>query len=493
MHLSKSRLLVSRQCPKRLWLAAYRPDLLDESGATSRFVAGQAVGAVARSLHPEGRLIAHEHDLDAAVRETHEALQADPNRPLFEPAFRHDGLLVRADVLLDAGTAATLVEVKSTSGVKEYHYADAAIQTHVIKGAGVDLARTFIAHVDTSWVYPGGERYAGLLVQVDVSSAIAPIVDDVPQWVAQALSVLDGHEPQVAMGGHCTKPFDCPFMTYCASLAGPQPEYPVELLPGKDGKALARRLRAEGYADLREVPVSRVPEGGKLARVHKATRSGHAYRDQAGAHRAIAKWAFPRYWLDFETIAFAVPIWARTRPYQQIPFQWSCHVEQSSGALDHVHFLDLSGANPQRACAEALLAALGERGVIVAYHAPFERSVLKGLADALPDLAPRLRALLARVVDLEPVVIGYYYHPDMRGSFSIKAVLPTIAPALDYGNLGEVQSGDVAQIAYAEAIRPRTSEERRAQIERALLDYCRRDTEAMVAVARGLVEECTRP
>lgn len=320
-----------------------------------------------------------------------------------------------------------------------------------------------------------------------MSSAIAPIVDDVPQWVAQALWVLDGREPQVAMGGHCTKPFDCPFMTHRASLAGPQPEYPVELLPGKDGKALARRLRAEGYADLREVPVSRVPEGVKLARVHKATRSGHAYRDQAGAHRAIAKWAFPRYWLDFETIAFAVPIWARTRPYQQIPFQWSCHVEQSSGALDHVHFLDLSGANPQRACAEALLAALGERGAIVAYHAPFERSVLKGLADALPDLAPRLRALLARVVDLEPVVIGHYYHPDMRGSFSIKAVLPTIAPALDYGNLGEVQSGDVAQIAYAEAIRPETSAERRARLERALLDYCWRDTEAMVAVARGLM------
>lgn len=484
--LSKSRLLASRQCPKRLWLEVHRPDLRDESAAAPQFIAGQAVGAVARTLVPKGRLIAHDDDLDTALRETGEALQTHPEQPLFEAAFRHSDLLVRADVLMNPGGAATLVEVKSTSGVKDYHHADAAIQAHVVMGAGVDLARTCIAHVDTTWAYPGGDRYEGLLVQVDVSTEIEPFVREVPQWMAQAQSVAAaGQEPDVRMGEHCEKPFTCPFMAYCTSLAGAQPAYPVTLLPGNDGKALARRLSAEGFTDLRDVPASRVPASGKLARIHEVTRSGVVHRD-AGAQRTMARWAYPRYWLDFETIAFAVPIWAGTRPYQQIPFQWSCQVEQASGALDREYFLDLSGADPRRACADRLLEVLGSRGAIVVYHATFERGVLKGLAEAFPGLAPRLRALLDRVVDLEPVVRDHYYHRDMRGSYSIKKVLPTLAPQLAYETLGEVQSGDGAQAAYAEAIRPETTPARRAEIERALLEYCQRDTEAMVAVARVL-------
>jgi len=319
---------------------------------------------------------------------------------------------------------------------------------------------------------------------VDVSAAIAPAMGEVPTWLGEAQAVAGGPEPVVAMGDQCKGPFECPFMGYCGGLAGPRPEYAVELLPGKDGKALARRLREEGFEDLRDVPANRVPDC-LLARIHDATRTGKAHLD-AGARRAMAAWPFPRYWLDFETIGFAVPIWAGTRPYQQIPFQWSCHVERASGELDHEHFLDLSGADPRRACAEALLATLGQHGAIVTYHAPFERKVLRELAQCFPDLASRLNALHDRVVDLEPVVKAHYYHPGMMGSFSIKAVLPTIVPELVYATLGEVRDGDMAQAAYVEAIRPGTPAARRATLERDLLDYCRHDTLAMVEVARGL-------
>lgn len=129
---------------------------------------------------------------------------------------------------------------------------------------------------------------------------------------------------------------------------------------------------------------------------------------------------------------------------------------------------------------------LGSCGAIVVYHAAFERGVLNGLAETFPDLAHSLPAALDRVVDLEPVVRDHYYHRDMRGSYSVKKVLPTHVPQLAYDTLGEVRSGDGARAAYAEAIRPATTPARRAEIERALLAYCRRDTEAMVAVARGV-------
>jgi hypothetical protein len=353
-----------------------------------------------------------------------------------------------------------------------------------VRSAGVRLAATHVAHVNTQWVYPGDGRYDGLLTRVDVSPRLAPLLPEVPAWFAGAHDVAGGPEPQVPMGEQCSTPYDCPFMAHCRSLAGPAPDYPVELLPGRDGKALARRLRADGLEDLRAVPASRVPPG-MLSRIHAATVSGRPYHDPA-VRRVLAGWRVPRYWLDFETIALAVPRWAGTRPYQQIPFQWSCHVERSAGEFSHAHFLDLSGHDPRRACAEALLATLGDRGAIVAYHASFERKVLLGLAADLPDLAESLEALAARVVDLEPVVKAHWYHPDMRGSFSIKAVLPTLAPSLDYGTLGEVRDGDAAQQAWLEATDPATAPERIATLHRDLLDYCRRDTEAMVAVAQAL-------
>ncbi|MCX7890919.1 MAG: DUF2779 domain-containing protein [Burkholderiales bacterium] len=485
IRLSKSKLIAFRQCPKRLWLEVHRPELKDESGAERRLQAGHSVGDVARRLVPDGLLVAHEGDPGAALAETRKAVASGANRPLFEPAFRHGDLFVRADVLFDPKGAATLVEVKSSGSVKDHHFEDAAIQTHVLRGAGIDVARTHVAHVNTKWIYPGGGAYAGLLTEVDVSRAIAPVVKEVPTWLRDAQGVASGREPEVEMGAHCHDPFECPFADYCTAIAGPGPAFPVEILPGNGGKALARRLREAGYEDLAKVPATKVPEG-LFRRIHQATRSGRVHLDR-GARRAIGEWAFPRYWLDFETVAFAVPIWAGTRPYQQIPFQWSCHVERRSGEVEHFAFLDLSGRAPARQCAEKLVATLGKRGAIVAYHAQFERRVIRELAERFRGFAPALHAIHDRIVDLEPVVKAHYYHRDMMGSFSIKAVLPTIAPALDYANLGEVQDGDGAQGAYLEAIHPDTPRERRAALKRDLEAYCAQDTRAMIVIAERLV------
>jgi len=199
-------------------------------------------------------------------------------------------------------------------------------------------------------------------------------------------------------------------------------------------------------------------------------------------------WPFPRTWLDFETIAFAVPRWIGTRPYQQVPFQFSAHVEADDGVIEHQSFLSLDGEDPRRACAEALVSTLPKTGAVIGYNASFEKSRIIELASAFPDLADRLLSLAARVVDLLPVTRAYWYHRDQRGSWSIKAVLPTIAPALDYAGL-EVGDGQAAQAAYDEAISPETTAERKAEIRTALERYCRRDTEAMIVLAQRLVEE----
>ena len=183
--LSKSRLLSFLQCPKRLHLALHRPDLAEEDeGAARRMAAGHEVGEVARRLHPGGVLIGHDDDLGAALAETVERVKASPRVPLFEATFEHEGVLVRADLMLPQGRGWRMVEVKSSASVKDYHLQDCAIQTWVARHAGIRVHSTAVAHVDTAFVYPGGGNYRGLLKEADVDEDVEALAVEVPGWVS---------------------------------------------------------------------------------------------------------------------------------------------------------------------------------------------------------------------------------------------------------------------------------------------------------------------
>jgi hypothetical protein len=222
------------------------------------------------------------------------------------------------------------------------------------------------------------------------------------------------------------------------------------------------------------------------SRIHAATRTGDPYIDRPGARSDIAAWTYPRAYLDFETINFAVPIWAGTRPFQHVPFQFSCVIEKSDGSTTRTDFLDLSGDNPARRCAEKLLKDLRGCPSIVAYWAQMERGVIERMAALFPDLKHDLRALASRVVDLLPIVKDRYYHRDMIGSFSLKGVLPTVKSRLSYEQLDEIADGMAAQRAYCEAIDQSTSPARRDDIRRKLLRYCGLDAAGMLEIVRHL-------
>ena len=480
--LSKSRILNGLQCPKRLYLQVHQPELAKiDPSAEHRFRVGHEVGDVARSLQPGGKLMADE-DLDSALNATRQELATAGDKVLFEPAFAHGGVLIRADILSRRGSDIELREVKSSTSIKDYHHPDVAVQVWTLRGAGVRLSRSFVTHIDNTFVYQGNGQYAGLVRDTDVSAAIGPIVNKVPGWADQFSRVLDGAMPAVEMGAHCSDPFECPFQGHC-SAGGPA--FPVEILP-RGGKTLAA-LREAGHRDLRDVPEEMLKSANHV-RVWRATRSGQPDIVK-GAGAELTALPYPRFYLDFETTQMAVPAWVGTRPYEQLPFQWSCHVEKADGSLEHRGFLDLSGQPPMRAFAESLIAYVGGAGPVFTYSS-FERTVLTQCAARFPDLAEPLAGIINRIVDLRPLTERSYYHPQMMGSWSIKSVIPTIALELDYAELGEVQDGTQAQAAYLEAIHRQTPPERRQVIERDLLNYCKHDTLAMVRLARFLIERC---
>jgi hypothetical protein len=478
----------SLQCLRRVHLEVNQPELARYSRQTeAAFALGHDVGDVAVRLYGGGEGTYIEYSggsLAPALKQTRDLMDSLFPEPIFEATLQHDGVLVREDVLLpvDAGGERSwrIVEVKASTRVKPEHVHDCAVQAWVHRESGYPLAAIALAHIDNSFVYAGDGNYDGLLLENDLSEQVFDLLPSVPLWVERAREAISGPQPRVAVGAQCRKPYACPFLHVCWPVRGDGgPEYPVSGLGGSADKL--GRWVMNGYRDIRDVPASEISSDIQ-SRIHRVTREGRAEL-LPGAGEFARQLAYPRFYLDFETVAPPIPFWAGTRPYQPLPFQWSCHVERASGELEHAEFLDLSGAPPMRNLAEALLQTLESEGPVLMYTT-FERSVIESLAVMFPDLAESLRGIIGRLVDLAPVAKANYYHPDMLGSWSIKAVLPTIAPEMDYADLEGIQEGTEASAAYLEAINPATPVERKEALRGSLLKYCRHDTEAMVRLLR---------
>jgi hypothetical protein len=490
--LSKSRLMAFRQCPKRLWLEVHQPELREDSSASeASFATGHEVGAVARSVYDiDGTgavLDVQALTLNGLMKATRDLLKV--RRRIFEAGFtigsKDRGERVIADILEPAsdGRSWHMVEVKSSTSVKDYYLDDAAIQYHVTTGAGVRLASLHVAHLDSDWVYSGGDDYQGLFIEQDVTELAKARRSEVKRWIDEAHKIVAQAEaPALAIGGHCDAPYPCGFAGHCGNEHEAQHgavQHPITWLPRLgSNKRIAAHIESTGARSMGEVPDELL--NPKQLRVKHQTLSGRSWFDRRGAAEELGHHRLPALFLDFETVNFAVPRWAGTRPYEQIPFQFSVHRLGRRGKLEHAGYLDISGNDPRPPFAKALLDACGTTQPIFVYNRAFEAARIQALADAMPTMRRPLLAIADRLVDLLPVASKFYYHPDQQGSWSIKKVLPTIAPELSYDTLELVQDGGGAQLAYQEAIAPETLPQRRSELRKSLLRYCRLDTFAMV-------------
>ena len=483
-NFSKSKILALRQCPKRLWLEINRPELRKDSAATqASFQIGFQVGDIAQRIYdPEGlgALIDVEREgFDGAFARTG-ALINSSAKPIFEAGFCAGGALAFADVMLplqvDGQKVWRMVEVKSSTSVKDYHRDDCAIQAFIARTAGVPLQSVALAHIDSSWVYPGGGDYRGLLKENDLTDEAFSRAAEVKSWIEKAaLTAVLPAQPAIKTGTQCSQPYACGFFDYC-SQDNPKTEFPVNWLPRIGQRAIT--YAEQGVIDLRDISDDQL--NVKQRRVKAHTVAGTTYFDAEGAAAMLAQYSLPAYFLDFESIQFAVPIWSGTRPYQQNVFQFSLHTLGSDGQLEHTGHLDLSGDDPSEGLAKALVAVCGTHGPVYVYNRSFESGRIHALAERFPALGAPLLAISERIVDLLPIAREHYYHPSQQGSWSLKAVLPAVIPTLCYDSLDGVQDGGMAMDAYLEAIHPDTATERKKQIAQQLLTYCQLDTYATV-------------
>ena len=481
-YLSKSRFMAGMQCPKRLYLTVHPPEMPEEEegGESLPILNGYAVGDKACELYP-GVMVEYDQGLSAAIKETARLVADESVQRIHEATFSYDHILVRVDLLERTDAGWIMTEVKAATSVKPYYLNDAAVQAWVLQGSGLKLASVRLMHVNNQFVYQGDDQYDGLLHAEDISDIVFSRIDTIGEQKDTFMAMLAGDMPDIEMGKQCYSPYECEFCAYCQP--DDLPEYPLNVLPRMHAPQI-EALQADGYEDVRDIPDG-VLTNWNHQRVWRATCNGAAEFD-ASEIQALKELPWPRYYLDFETIGLAVPRWKGVRPYMQVPFQWSCHIHQKDRLLQHVEFLDVSGDDPRRACAEALVEHIGPDGVLIAYNAGFERRVIRELAEMYPDLSKPLLEMNERFVDLLPITRNAYYHPSQMGSWSIKAVLPALVPELNYGDLDGVQNGGDAQLAWMQAASADAEEKKK--IADQLLEYCKLDTLAMVKIVDALLQ-----
>ena len=483
--LSKSRYTAGLQCLKRLYLELYEPERATSPGAGQQalFSAGNSAGILAQQLYPGGILVDEDyrHHREATAR-TKELLQDPSVQAIYEAAFTEDDILIRADILVrGVDNSWNLVEVKSSTSVRDNYIDDVAVQLHVLKRAGLDIRRVSVAHINTQYVYDGVAHAVDQLFSVeDVTILAQERLLDVPGRLSEMRRALaSDSEPDLDIGSHCNRPYSCQFTAYCRRN---EPEWPVDQLPGIRSM-LTDKLRADGFRSLDALPAS-ISLNKLQQRVQTAVQSQEPWvANDLGT--VLSTLAYPVHFIDFETVSTWLPRWKGTRPYQTFPFQWSDHVLSADGTLEHAEFLAKGTDDPRGAFAESLVRQLQGAGTLVVYTG-YERTQLTALREALPSLASELDFVLAiPQFDLHPVVRDGYYHPEFRGSFSLKAVLPVMVPELAYTDL-TIQHGDVASLQFQQLWDRDLDESARRQIRADLLAYCERDTLAMVRIMEAL-------
>ena len=488
--LSKSRFLAGRQCELRLWYEITEPTLRAEPGIMmqSVFATGRAVGELARKRFPGGVLVDQDyrHSRDA-VANTQSLLDSHATKAIYEGAFEHQGVLVRADILRRVSCDSwELVEVKSTTSVKRVHDLDLAVQVWVLRGAGVAVDRASVLTLDRRYLWSGSDYDLHALFRLhDRSAAVEALLPDFDSQVAQLQTMLGAkHAPSIAPGKQCSTPYPCPFLEHCTRDVE-QVEWPLSSLPSLHAKR-RESIEALGVHDVREIPEQvELSALQKIAREAVITGKDAVHGNLAAA---LATVEAPVHHLDFETLGPAIPRYSNTRAFDAVPFQFSIHSELPDGTILHTEYLHPDGSDPREPLAQALLDALGDDGSIVVYS-DFEQRAIKALANCLPQLAAPLRALVPRLWDLHRVVRDNYYHPQFRGSFSIKSVLPALLPELSYTDL-TIADGRLAAIRYEQAL-DSDDPQMREEIFVALREYCGRDTLALLRIREVLAQRAS--
>lgn len=485
IYISKSQFLKGLQCPKALYLHKHYPELAAEISESQKalFESGKEVGVLARGLHPGGVEVVFDAKNFARQLELTKEHIKNGTTIIYEPAFNYDGLFTKADILRKAKNAWELNEVKSSTTIKEdaFYYEDVAFQYHVLKENGLSINKAYLVHINNEYERQGDIEIGKLFLINDVTKDVKDLQKQIIEQVKSQRKMLTGKTPKIEIGEYCSEPYECEFREHCWEHI---PDDSVFDLKGRG--TMKFELYRKGIIHLKDIPPKVLPLPVQL-QVDCALNKKCLINKAAMKDFLDSLW-YPLYFLDFETINPAIPLYDGSRPYQKVPFQYSIHYLEKEGSKPkHHEYLAEPNTDPRREIAKRLVEQIPKKACVLAFNMSFEKSVLNSLKAWFPEFSKGLDSIIKNLQDLMvPFKNQHYYSWQMKGSYSIKAVLPVLVPELSYEGL-EVSDGDMAMLAYNKMCESTEPTEVKA-IREALLQYCRLDTLGMVRIVERLKE-----
>ena len=491
MQLSKSLYTRGLQCVKSLWLKKYKKDVLTtpDDNAQAIFDNGNEIGDLACKLFPNGVEIPYANtSFDDKIALTQDLINSG-QKVIYEATFKYDGILVMVDIFIIEDDVVTINEVKSSTEVKDVYIDDASIQYYVLNGLGYSIRQVNIIHINNQYVRGDELDIKQLFVIADVTDKVLEKQQEIPNNLKYFNKILQNkeNEPNMDIGTHCSSPYYCDGAEYCWYIQKQIPQYSIFNIS---------RLRSDKKFELYRngiINFCDIPSNMSFSLSQHIQIQSELSQEEIINKEAIKAFldtiTYPVYHLDFETFQQSVPQYKGISPYQQIPFQYSIHKDDGKGNLEHFEFLAQVGIDPRYELAKSLVRDIPKDVTVLAYNMGFEKGVIRKLANEFSEFTYDLMAIHDNIKDLMiPFQNKDYYHPKMKGSYSIKYILPALVPEFEsaYHDLHLVHNGGEAMEAFANMTK--MSQEEQKAYRDSLIEYCKLDTLAMVNILEKLKE-----
>ena len=490
--LSKSQFVRGMQCQKSLWLYKDKYELRTEPDDAQQaiFDTGTNVGVLAQQLFPDGIEFVYDPDrVDENIKKTQELMEAG-TKTIYEAHFLHDNILVLVDILHKGEDGWEVYEVKSSTGLytdkknpefkAQYKY-DIAVQYYVLKGNDIDVSKVSMVYVNNKYVFKDKLDIKQLFTDEDVTDIAVDYQSILKDDLINLRKMLDGDKPKIDIGPHCSEPYDCDFHDHCWKHIPATSVFDINRM--RWNKKF--EMYYNGIIKFEDIPAD-FPLNAKERLQVDTELNPKDFINPDGIMKFLEQLEGPIGMIDFETFNPAVPSFDGQRPYQVIPFQYSLHVLDED-KLDHSEYLGEPGKDPQPELIDRMIADTKDCKTILVYNIGFERTIVKELAKRFPDKADDLLSIADRMIDMmKPFQDKHYYTKEMRGSYSIKLVLPALVPELSYDGL-EIGDGGAAMNIY-EKLQTMTDTDEVEKIKSDLLKYCGLDTYAMVKILEKMKE-----
>jgi hypothetical protein len=485
--LSKSTFIRGFQCEKSLYLYKHNYNLKDkiQPQLQAIFNQGTNVGVLAQDLFPNGvdASPSSYYKMQESVFKTLEFIK-NGKEIIYEATFQFNGVIAALDILVKDSEGWKAYEVKSSTSVSEVYITDAAIQYYSLINSGIDLKDIFIVHINNQYEKDGDLNIKELFTIESVYDKVQEVLPNISSQIERFKQVINQDEvPIVDIGLHCNTPYNCDFKRQCWSHI---PDYSIFNISRLTAKKKFD-LYYQGIINFNQIDLTKAPLNGNQQMQIICDLENKNFIDAQQIQNFVNNLNFPIYHLDFETMATAVPIFDGTRPYQQFVFQYSLHIEYENGELEHKEYLAEANPNidPRKGFVEQLIQNCGTIGDVLVYNIGFEKGKLNDLKALYPIHADELNNIIGRLKDLmTPFQKKWYYTPEMKGSYSIKYILPALVPELSYEDL-EIKEGGTASTTFAQMVIGDFDGDIDETREH-LLEYCKMDTFAMVKILEKL-------